>query len=125
MNGEVYLDHIGFALGGRRQTVEDAGRAGRLVSDPAALRGAGVAMHHVCPPAETAYDLACAAARAAGPGLDQVDAIVYATCLPQNGNVGRAEAFTRTGDAKHLMEFPACHLQADLELDAALVIERW
>lgn len=119
---EAYLDHVGFALGGHRRTVEETARAGLLLSDPAALRAAGFDVHHVCPPTETAYDLARAAARATGLGLAGVDAVVYATCLPQNGNMGPAEAFARTRDAKHLMDFPACHLQADLDLDGALVV---
>jgi len=119
---DVYLDQVGFALGGQTHTVEDAGRMGRLRSDPAALRESGFEVHHVCPPHETAYDLARAAAQSIGADLGGVDALIYSTCLPQNGNVGRAEAFAQSRDAKHLMDFAGCHLQADLGLERAQVI---
>jgi 3-oxoacyl-[acyl-carrier-protein] synthase-3 len=119
---EVYLDQVGYALGSRAATVEEAGRAGRLRSDPAALRDAGFAHHHACGPDETAYDLARAAARATGAELEAVDALVYSTCLPQSANLGSAEEFVRSGDVKHLLDFPGSHLQADLGLERAQVI---
>jgi 3-oxoacyl-[acyl-carrier-protein] synthase III len=119
---EAYLDQVGFALGGQTHSVEDAGRAGRLRSDPAALREAGFDRHHVCLPGETAYDLARAAAQATGADLGGVDALIYSTCLPQNANLGRPEAFAQSGDVKHLMDFPASHLQAELGLERAQVV---
>jgi 3-oxoacyl-[acyl-carrier-protein] synthase-3 len=117
-----YLDHLGFALGGQAHTVEDAGRMGRLRSDPAALRAAGFGTHHVCTPGQTAYDLARDAARSIDADLGGVEALIYSTCLPQNGNVGRAEAFAQSRDAKHLMDFAGSHLQADLGLERAQVV---
>src|SRR6185295_16544441 len=48
--------------------------------------------------------------------------IVYATCLPCNANVGSWTRFEETRDVKHVMDFPASHLQADFGLDDAAVI---
>jgi 3-oxoacyl-[acyl-carrier-protein] synthase-3 len=54
--------------------------------------------------------------------LQRAGAILYATCLPQNANLGDTEKFARTGDVKHLMDFPAGHLQADFGMDNAFVM---
>jgi 3-oxoacyl-[acyl-carrier-protein] synthase-3 len=84
---------------------------------------AGFEWHHVCEPSTTAYDLAtAAAAQLVGRGLaDGADAIVYATCLPLNGNAGDVREWQRSRDVKHLMDFPGSRLQADLALDRAVV----
>lgn len=111
------------ALGERKCHVDDSAAAGRLFSAAEDLRSGGFRWHHICDPGTTAYDLARAAVaeipRAASAGAD---AIVYATCLPLNGNLGSQEAYDRTRDVKHLMDFPVSRLQADLALDQAVAI---
>ncbi|GAB1646551.1 3-oxoacyl-[acyl-carrier-protein] synthase III C-terminal domain-containing protein [Krasilnikovia sp. MM14-A1259] len=118
---DVYVDDFGYALGERKVHVTDSAAAGLLYSRATDLASAGFTWHHVCEPETTAYDLA----RRATAGLslgDGVDAIVYATCLPLNGNVGDVEGWRRTGDVKHLMDFPISRMQADLGLDRAVAI---
>lgn len=118
----AYLDGIGYALGERSATVEEAAAAGLLVSSPEALSSAGFRRHFTCLPETTAYDLAREAVRAVGPALREPQAIVYAAAIPGNANLGRLEEFSRSRDVKHLMDFPASHLQADFGLDRASVI---
>jgi len=120
----AYVDGLSYALGERKALVEESAAAGRLVSAAGDLAGAGFRWHHVCEPGTTAYDLARAAVAplAAAGRLSEVDALIYATCIPANGNLGDPAAFERTGDVKHLMEFPASRLQADFGFDDAVVI---
>lgn len=118
----VHLDHIGFALGSVAESVEEAEASGLLVSPAAALAGAGFRRHHRSPEGETAYDLARRACAPLGSALHGVGAIVYSTCIPGNASVGSPETFATSRDVKHLMDFPASHLQADLGLDEATVI---
>jgi len=119
----AYVDRFCYALGRRKVSVEDSVEAGRTITGATELRDAGFRWHHVCDDGETAYDLARAAVGTLDPAvLGDVDAIVYATCIPANANVGDAARFSATGDVKHLMDFPASRLQADLGLDRAIVI---
>ena len=119
----AYADHFVHALGERKLHVTESEAEGRLLSAAADLAGAGFAWHHVCEPATTPYDLAVAAVRQLGDALDGgADAIVYATCLPLNGNAGDPAQFARTRDVKHLMDFPASRLQADFGLDRAVAV---
>jgi 3-oxoacyl-[acyl-carrier-protein] synthase-3 len=118
----AYLDHLSYALGDEEHTLEAAGAAQRLVSGPDALRAAGFRKHFVAGSDTSAYDLALAAVRPIAGALGGVDAIVYASCLPCNANLGSGEAFSRTRDVKHLMDFPASRLQAELGLENAAVI---
>lgn len=119
---DVYVDHLSYALGDEERTVEATGTGGRLVSGAAALAEAGFRKHHVCKPETTAYDLARRAVEPLRPHLTGVGAIIYATCLPLNGNVGNPDRFRETRDVKHLMDFPASRLQAEFGLDKAVVI---
>ncbi|MDQ3305293.1 MAG: hypothetical protein M3535_04825 [Actinomycetota bacterium] len=126
MSVDAYLDHFAFALGRRQYAIEDSAAAGRVHSPAASFLASGFRCHHVCGDDETAYDLARAAAlslrdRPDDP-LGQVDAIVYATCIPANANLGVPERFAQSADVKHLMDFPVSRLQADLELDRAFVV---
>lgn len=118
----VYLDHVGTALGGRAETVEEAAGRGLTRSKAAVLRDAGFLRHHVSEPGTPAYDLARQAVEAIRPVLGDVGAIVYATCLPLNGNAGSEAAFRDSRDVKHLMEFPASRLQAEFDLERAIVV---
>ncbi len=121
MTEQVYVDAFSYALGSCPATVEQSVAAGRTLTNAEGLLAAGFRKHHVCATEETAYDLARAAARGMGGALSGIDAIVYATCIPQNGNIGLAAAFETTRDVKHLMDYPASRLQADLGLDHAIV----
>ena len=122
MSAGVFIDRWSFHLGPETSTVEEAARVGRTRSDPAVLREAGFDVHHHCPDGVDAYQLARDAVRAIVPELGDIGAIVYATCIPTNGNLGSWSDFERTRDVKHLMEFPASRLQADFGLERATVI---
>jgi 3-oxoacyl-[acyl-carrier-protein] synthase-3 len=118
----IYVSQFGTALGSDRRTVEDAEANGLLVSTAAALRSAGFAVHHRCARDESAYELASRALVASGIDPATIDAIVYSTCLPQNGNLGDPAEFERSGDVKNLMRFPASELQADFDMHRAFVV---
>src|SRR6266508_5619390 len=94
------------------------------ISSAEDLSEAGFRWHHVCASGSTSYDLAAAATRqlAEAEVLEPVDAIVYATCLPCNGNLGDAGDWERTRDVKFLMDFPVSRLQADFGLDDAVAV---
>jgi len=119
---DVFVDHLAYALGDQRHSVEESVAAGRTISTPQVLRDAGFRQHHVCSAQETAYDLAKGALAGMGADLSGIGAVVYATCIPMNGSIGDLELFHKTRDVKHLMDFPASHLQADFGLDRAAVI---
>jgi 3-oxoacyl-[acyl-carrier-protein] synthase-3 len=123
-NGDVFADSFTHALGDCRMHVTESAAAGLLFSDPADLEAAGFGWHHLCRPETSAYDLAVEAVRklAASSPLDDVDAIVYATCLPINGNAGSPAEWARTRDVKHLMDFPGSRLQSEFGLAEAIVI---
>jgi len=120
---DVYVSDFVYALGGRKVHVSESEAAGRLLSTAEDLESAGFRWHHICEPGDSAYGLAeSVTAQLAGTGrLAAVDAIVYATCLPLNGNIGSPDDFGRTRDVKHLMDFPASRLQARFELNKAVV----
>ena len=122
MSVPAYVDHFAHALGGTKHSAEDSAAAGRTAHPAAAFLQSGFRFHHVCGEDESAYDLARAAVVAMGEGLGRVDAILYATCLPANANLGAPERFAETSDVKHLMDFPASRLQADLGLEGAFVV---
>ncbi|HYR44756.1 MAG TPA: 3-oxoacyl-[acyl-carrier-protein] synthase III C-terminal domain-containing protein [Terriglobia bacterium] len=119
---EVYVDHLTFALGDETRSVEDAQEQGLTVSKAADLREAGFTQHHVCRRNTTAYDLASRAVSNIRDHVHGTGAIVYSTCIPINGNIGDEKKFRETRDVKHLMDFPASHLQADFGLDRAFVV---
>ena len=116
----VFVDGFAYALGSVKHDVEDSATAGRTHNPAAAFVQSGFRWHHVCADGETAYDLALAAVRNVDDDLSDVGAIVYATCIPANANLGTR--FDETADVKHLMDFPASRLQSDLGLDRAFVV---
>lgn len=118
----VYIDHLSHALGDEARTIEETEPKEGLFSDVAALRDAGFERHFICRDGTSAYDLARAAVEPIQEHLGDVGAIIYATCLPLNGNVGDPERFRETGDVKHLMDFPGSRLQAHLGLERAVVL---
>lgn len=122
-HAEIWLSRLGYALGAQPVSVEESAEAGRLLTEPAELRRAGFATHHICPPTQSAYDLArevstCAQREHA---LDP-DALIYATTLPGNAALERSGAYAASGDVKHLMEFTASHLQAEMGWDRAITL---
>ncbi|MEO3786720.1 3-oxoacyl-[acyl-carrier-protein] synthase III C-terminal domain-containing protein [Actinocorallia sp. B10E7] len=123
-NGEVYAEGFAYSLGDRRMRVRESAALGLLVSDPEDLEAAGFGWHHTSSPHLSSYDLAREAVSTLVKNTGDVDAdaIVYATCLPLNGNCGEPETWRKTGDVKHLMDFPGSRLQADFGLDDAVVV---
>lgn len=123
---EAYVNRIGTALGDEIRTVEATSEKGGLLTACSTLRDAGFTQHHVCSETTTAYDLARRAVQDLGDVVRihaaKMGAILYSTCLPANANLGDPREFHRTGDVKHLMDFPASHLQADFGFDNASVI---
>jgi 3-oxoacyl-[acyl-carrier-protein] synthase III len=119
---DVFVDHLSFALGDQVCSVEESAARGRLYSSASSLKGAGFRQHYLCRPGITAYDLARTAVSAIRGDLGEIDAIVYATCIPCNGTIGEERKFRSTRDVKDLMDFPASHLQSDFELHKAFVI---
>lgn len=117
----TYVDHFSYALGDRISSVEDSAISGRTISSASLLRDAGFERHHMCHQGDSAYSLAQRAVAGIEERLSDIGAIVYATCLPCNGNMGREDSFRATRDVKHLMDFPASHLQTDFNLHAAQV----
>jgi 3-oxoacyl-[acyl-carrier-protein] synthase-3 len=119
---DAYVSDFAYALGERTQTLAQAAARGQLVSTPQALEQAGFARHHVCGDNSDAYTLARRCVQDIEPRLGDIDAIVYVTCLPINGNVGAVASFRDTRDVKFLMDFPGSRLQADFGLSGATVI---
>ncbi|HEX9782363.1 MAG TPA: 3-oxoacyl-[acyl-carrier-protein] synthase III C-terminal domain-containing protein [Opitutaceae bacterium] len=119
---EIYVSHLSFALGDETHPVEDTVDGGKTLSTAEVLREAGFRQHHVCRDGTTAYDLAKSAVAQLEGRLDDIGAIVYATCIPINGNIGSEDRYRETRDVKHLMDFPASRLQSDFGLDRAIVV---
>jgi len=121
---DVFVGSFAHVLGERKFHVSESAAAGRLLSTAGDLEAAGFRWHHICEPATSAYDLAAAvtAQLAEADQLGEIDAIVYATCLPMNGNAGDPAEWKRTHDVKHLMDFPGSRLQADFGLQRAVVL---
>lgn len=119
---DVFIDHLSFKLGDETITVEKSAEKGRTISTASVLRESGFSEHHVCFSQTTAYDLARGAVQQIEKELGDIGAIIYSTCIPVNGSVGDEKKFHETRDVKHLMDFPASHLQSDFRLDNAVVI---
>lgn len=119
---DVYVDHLSYALGEDVNTVQQAADKGRILTTVDTLEKAGFTQHHVSSPDTNAYDLARRAVTSIKDKLGDIDAIIYSTCLPLNGNIGSSEAFRETRDVKHLMDFPGSNLQAEFDLSNAMVI---
>lgn len=119
---ETYVGGLCYSLGDVEATVEESAAAGRFVSDTDDLLDAGFRRHRMGGAGTSAYDLAKRCAGDLTADLSTTGAIVYATCLPANGNVADPSDFAATGEVKFLMDFPASRLQADLGLPDASVI---
>lgn len=122
MNVDIYLANLSYALGARAATVAESVAAKRTLSDEAAFLEAGFRQHWIAEKGTTAFDLALQSVEAIRDHLHGSGTIIYSTCLTCNGNLGRWEAFTASRDVKHLLDYPASHLQAELNLPQASVI---
>ena len=118
----VYLHDPVYALGDTRYSVEESAAASRTLSSVETLREAGFDSHHVCSPETGVEELAQATAAQLGECLDTVSTLIFSTCLPMNGNVGRYDDYRDSRDVKHLMDFPASRLQAACGLQDTQVI---
>lgn len=123
---DIFIDNLGFALGSTKLVVED--NPDRYFSPVSAMLDSGFITHYVCAEQESAYDLArrCTEEVSAlltekNKSICDMNAIIYATCLTRNGNIGSWEVFAESKDVKSLMDFPASHLQADFSMDDAFV----
>jgi 3-oxoacyl-[acyl-carrier-protein] synthase III len=110
---DAYINDFSYVLGDRVSALEATAQRGRLVSSVQTLADGGFVRHHVCSPAATTYDLAKASVETLHSMPKDPGAIIYATCIPANGNVADPEAYQRSKDVKHLMDFPVSHLVAD------------
>ena len=119
---DVFIDHLTYALGSQTTSLEETVAAGKTITGADGLTEAGFKLHHTCPPEQNAYDLAREAVEPIAGNLGDVGAIIYATCLTHNGNIGSWEKFAEDKDVKNLMDFPASHLQKDFKLDRAIVL---
>ena len=122
MMSPAFVNHFSYALGEVRSSVAQAAANGLLFSAPEVLEQAGFAQHYVCGTGTNAYDLARRAVGKIEDRLGEIDAIVYATCIPGNGNVGSFASYQETRDVKYLMDFPASRLQSDFGLVNAMVL---
>lgn len=118
----VFVHDLAFYLGDQRVSIEESSKAGRLLTDYQQFVEAGFAFHRMASPTQNAYDLAVGAVHQIKNALTDVNSIVYATCLPLNGNMGSFSKFKESRDVKYLMDYPASHLQADFGLENAAVL---
>ena len=119
---DIYVHDFALSLGDHDFSLEESVAAGRTHTGAHALGEAGFRRHRVAREGQSAYDLARAAVTPIAGAAADAGAIIYATCLPLNGNIGDVEQFRATRDVKHLMDFPVSHLQADFGLDRAAAI---
>lgn len=118
----IYLHDLSFSLGSRTYTAEESAQAQRILTAAEQYREAGFHQHRISADHENSYDLALAATQPIKAQAAHVTSLIYATCLTLNGNIGSVERFHETGDVKHLMNYPASHLQVALDIPEASVI---
>ena len=87
---DFFADCFAYSLGERKLHVRQSAADGRLLSAADDLESAGFRWHHICEPDTSAYDLAAAVTSqlARADQLGEIDAVVYSTCFPGNGNAG-------------------------------------
>jgi 3-oxoacyl-[acyl-carrier-protein] synthase III len=118
---DVYLDHLSFSLGEKELTVNEAAEQKLTTSNASVLSDAGFHKHHVCNNGTSGLDLAMKAIEPIREHAEKANAIVYSTCIPINASIGDSRRFMQTRDVKHLMDFPASHLQERLNLENAQI----
>lgn len=119
---DIYVNHFAYKLGSETVSLEDSQKAGRLLANTDDFKEAGFSKHRMALKHENSYDLAKGAVEQIKDHLAPTTAIVYATCLTMNGNIGNVKDFEASKDVKYLMDYPASHLQADFGLENAAVI---
>lgn len=119
---DIFVNHFAYTLGSETITVEDSHESGRLLAAVADFKEAGFSKHRMALKGENSYDLAKASVEQIRNHLKETTSIIYATCLPMNGNIGAQKDFETSRDVKYLMDYPASHLQADFNLEDAAVI---
>lgn len=117
----AYINTLSYSLGDLHFTIEESAQAGRLLSSVPALKDSGFSKHRICSPKKSTYDLAHECVGQLKDELPSVGAILYATCLPLNANLGCFDKFQETRDVKYLMDYPGSHLQSDFGMDKACV----
>ena len=122
MKREVYLNSFSLKLGDTVQSIEVSEKANLLLHPALKFRESGFDTHYICSPDQGPYDLARGAVEQIKSDLENTNAILYATCLTLNGNIGSYKAFEKTRDVKTLMDYPGSHLQSDFNLHDACVI---
>lgn len=121
-NRRAVITQLAYALGDLRFSLEESFQKGRTVSPVSALRDAGFSEHLIASLKVGCYDLARACVEKFPKELLQsVDAIIYASSLPENSNIGNSEKARAHRDVKYLMDYPASHLQADLGMERAII----
>jgi 3-oxoacyl-[acyl-carrier-protein] synthase-3 len=118
----VFVHDLAYFLGDQRVSIEESSKAGRLLTDHQQFVEAGFAFHRMSSSSQNAYELAVGAVSQIKNELSNVNSIIYATCLPLNGNIGSFNKFKESCDVKYLMDYPASHLQADFGLENAAVL---
>ncbi len=121
-SADVYLHDLTFALGRIESTVEVACDEGRTFSSAKLLRGAGFDRHWRCDDDESVLGLALRAVAPIRGCTEGADAIVWATCIPENASVGSRQEFHESRDVKPLMDYPVSRLQSALGLSGAIAI---
>lgn len=119
---QVYIDNLSYSLGDEATTLDASVAAGRTLTSADAFRDAGFNQHWIAARETTAYDLAIRAIDPIKSHLTNLDSIIYSTCLTLNGNIGKWSDFEKTRDVKHLLDYPASHLQSYLQCPNASVI---
>lgn len=117
----AYINELSYSLGDLNYSLEESSEQGRLLSSIQALKDSGFRNHRICSMEKSAYDLAHECVGKLQQNLSEIGAILYATCLPYNANMGSVEKFHETRDVKHLMDYPGSHLQSDFGMDKATV----
>jgi 3-oxoacyl-[acyl-carrier-protein] synthase-3 len=118
------ITRLSYAVGENGATADQSQDAGRLISPAATLKEAGFDRHHMAAEGTSTYDLAgraVAQLESREGELRDVDAILYASCIPANQNLGNVAAFTDSRDVKYLMDYPGSHLQSDFKMERAIL----
>ena len=110
---DAYINSLSYVLGDRISELQATADRGRLASSAQTLADGGFVRHHICSAQTSSYDMARASVETLQSVPKDLGAIIYATCIPANGNMADPEDYKRTKDVKHLMDFPASHLAAD------------
>ena len=118
---KTHLDKISSALGSQACTLSESASAGHFYSSEATLVEAGFRAHYRCGENESAYELARRVVEGMEFAPSEITSLIYASCLPINENLGDVREFAKDGDVKHLLDFPASHLQADFDLQCPVI----